>query len=101
MVDAVEVGGRPGNETQNTPVCLRFLVSIFEVEVLSQLLTLNPTLKSYVYFYLGNALHFLKNKGQARAGHLPSFFFLVLRLRMTSFLYPYSGYKKLAILKKS
>ena len=47
MVDAVEVGGRPGNETQNTPpVCLRFLVSIFEVEVLSQLLTLNPTLNS-------------------------------------------------------
>jgi len=42
------------------------------------------------------------NKGPgARAGHFPSFFFLVLRLRMTSFLYPYSGYKKLAILNKS
>ena len=29
------------------------------------------------------------NKGPgARAGHFPSFFFLVLRLRMASFLYP-------------
>ena len=47
MVDAVEVGGRPGNETQNTPpVCLHFLGVDFEVEVLSRLLTLSPTLKS-------------------------------------------------------
>ena len=48
MVDAVEVGGRPGNETQNTPpVCLHFFGVDFEVdEVLSRLLTLSPTLKS-------------------------------------------------------
>ena len=33
MVDAVEVGGRPGNETQNTPpVCLHFWSVDFEVE---------------------------------------------------------------------